>query len=273
MKSKSHEPDDLNAKLTERFEALFGANEGPSGPADAHRSTEFAARMAAEFGLEDGWAQSGPVLAGIERAVRLAAWLDCKPCAQGKESDEVAAPEALQEALASLSFIERVVAHPSPAPGDRVEAALAIWHRSRDEAAPKAEVLPWRPHQRNAGAAVSAPLEDSFLLLAAADAAREPAVVCRSQSGLWTLEVFVENPEHGGPSGEGYLLLSVHPDHRMTYEGRNARVFVMIDNTERVLVHAPVRGGEVYAPIVLAGLDLWTRDAVNVVFSACPNGS
>ncbi len=273
MKSKSNEPSGLRAKLAERFEALFGANEGLAGPVDAQRSAVFAARMAAGFELEDGRAQSGPVPAGIERVARLAAWLDCKPGAQGNESEAVSTPEALQEALASLSFIERVVAHPSPAPDDRVKAAIAIWRRSRDGAAPKAEVLPLQPHQRKPGAAVPAPMEDSFLLLAAADGAREPAVVCRSQSGLWTLEVFVENPEHGGQSGEGYLLLSVHPDHRMTYEGRNARVFVVIDNTERVLVNAPVRGGEVYAPIALAGLDLWTRDAVNVVFSACPGGS
>jgi hypothetical protein len=58
----------------------------------------------------------------------------------------------------------------------------------------------------------------------------------------------------------------VHPDHRPSYEGLTARVFVMIGNEERVLAETTIRDGEIYTGVALRGLDLWTRDAVNVVF-------
>lgn len=270
MKGRSLDPAVLRARLAERFAALFGETEPLHEPAQAQRRAEFAARMAAECQMEDN---HEAVAAGTERVARLAAWLDGNPSADGGESEEWCTPEALEDALSSLSFIERVVEHSSRVPAERVDAVLETWRRTRGGAGRGAEVLPLRQLQSKSAIGLTAPMADSFLLLAAADGTREPAIVCRSQSGLWTLEVFVETSEHGGHSGAGYLLLSVHPDHRMTYEGRNARVFVGTGDAERVLVDAPVRGGEVYAPIALAGLDLWTRDAVNVVFTACPNGS
>ena len=91
-------------------------------------------------------------------------------------------------------------------------------------------------------------------------------MLCRSQSGIWTLEIFVA-PED---KEKGYLLLSVHPDHRDTYEGRTARMFTQIGNDERVLAEESVRDGEIYAPISLSGLDLHARDAVNVMFGPSP---
>jgi hypothetical protein len=103
---------------------------------------------------------------------------------------------------------------------------------------------------------------ETFMLLAASSEPDSKAVLCRSQSGIWTLEIFVtpENPE------KGYLLLSVHPDHRETYEGRRARVFTETGNEERVLAEELVQNGEVYASVSLANLDLHSRDAINVTF-------
>jgi hypothetical protein len=268
MKGKSLEPAGLRARLAERFAALFGETERPHEPAEAQRNAEFAARMAADCPLEDSGPPSGWALADTERLARLAVWLDGKPGAQGNQFEAAAAPAALEEALSSLSFIEDVVEHPSYAPADRVDAVIATWLRTQGGTAVGAERAPSRRHQRKRASGPLAPMADSFLLLAAADGTRESAIFCQSQSGLWTLEVFVETSEHGGQPSEGYLLLSVHPDHRMTYEGRTARVFVVLDGAEQVLVDARVRGGEVYARISLSGLDLWTRDAINVVFSA-----
>ena len=271
MTGKSLEPAGLRARLAERFASLFDETERPHESADAQRSAEFAARMAADCPLDDSGPPSGSTLAGSERLARLAAWLDGKPGAQDNEFEEAAAPAALEETLSSLPFIEDVVAHPSCAPAERAEALIAAWLKTQGGTALRAEIAPLRRHQRNPGSGVPAPISDSFLLLAAADGTRESTIVCQSQSGLWTLEVFVDTSEYGGQPGEGYLLLSVHPDHRMTYEGRTARVFVVLDGAEQVLVDALVRGGEVYARISLCGLDLWRRDAVNVVFSARPD--
>jgi hypothetical protein len=258
----------LRARLAELFAALFDDTEQLHEPADALRHAEFAARMAADWPLEDRGSLSPSALAGTERLARLAAWLDGEPGAPGNEFDEAAMPAAFEEALSSLVFIEDVVEHPSRAPTDRIDAVLSTWLRTQGGTALATEMAPSRRHRRKPAVGVTAPMADSFLLLAAADGQYESAIVCQSQSGLWTLEVFVETSEHGGPPGDGYLLLSVHPDHRVPYEGRTARVFVVLDDAEQVLVDARVRGGEVYARISLSGLDLWKRDAVNVIFSA-----
>lgn len=103
---------------------------------------------------------------------------------------------------------------------------------------------------------------DEYFLPLAAASGEANAVLCRSQSGLWTLEVFAET----AVAENGHLLLSVHPDHRATYEGRMARIFVRSGESERVLAEATVRDGEIYAPVSLAGLDLRRRDAVSVTF-------
>jgi len=111
-----------------------------------------------------------------------------------------------------------------------------------------------------------APAAEIFLLRAAASGGTQEGLVCTSQSGLWMLEIFVGQSEADRSEGRGQVLLSVHPDHRATYEGRTARIFVAGPEGERVLAEAPVEGGELCADITLAGLDLQHRDAINVVF-------
>jgi len=110
-------------------------------------------------------------------------------------------------------------------------------------------------------------LAERFFLLAAASERNDQSLLCVSQSGLWTLEIFVNKSPEGQSTDRGQVLLSVHPDHRATYEGRRARIFVHEAEGERVLAEAVVRDGELFADISLAGLDLHRRDAVNVVFS------
>ena len=114
-------------------------------------------------------------------------------------------------------------------------------------------------------------LSELFLLLAAASRTGDEAILCRSQSGLWTLEVFVGQSEEDRASERGSLLLTVHPDHQATYNGRTARIFVKRGNEEHVLAKETVRDGEVYAEISLSGLDLKGRDAVSVVFGPAPD--
>lgn len=158
-----------------------------------------------------------------------------------------AAPAELLDVLAGLDHLDGLAA--DAAPRDLVDAAIAR--------AP-GNVTALRPR-------APAPAE-RFLLLAAASERDERAILCRSQSGIWTLEIFVATDE----PETGYLLLSVHPDHRETYEGRTARVFTQIGNEERVLADEIVRNGEIYTPVSLAGLDLRTRDAINVTFGSPP---
>lgn len=115
----------------------------------------------------------------------------------------------------------------------------------------------------------AAPLpKENFFLLAAASAEAHQGLHCTSQSGLWTLEIFVGKSPRDQADERGKVLLSVHPDHHATYEGRMARVFVTTPEGERVLAEAVVREGELCADISLAGLDLLKRDAVSVVFGS-----
>lgn len=158
-----------------------------------------------------------------------------------------AEPAELLDALAGLDHLNGLAAE--AAPRDLVDAAIA-------RASEKVTAL--RPR-------APAPVE-RFLLLAAASERDEKAILCLSQSGIWTLEIFVATDE----PEKGCLLLSVHPDHRETYEGRAARVFTQIGNDERVLADEIVRNGEIYTPVSLAGLDLRTRDAISVMFGSPP---
>jgi hypothetical protein len=111
-----------------------------------------------------------------------------------------------------------------------------------------------------------------FQLLAAASDADEASIICRSQSGIWTLEVFTGQSQEDRAGARGVLLLSVHPEHQAGYEGRVARVFIVDAGAERVLAEGAVTEGELYADITLTGLDLRRRDAVNVVFGPAPGG-
>ncbi|HTW34610.1 MAG TPA: hypothetical protein VMD53_08325 [Rhizomicrobium sp.] len=160
-----------------------------------------------------------------------------------------------EDRAAMAALCDAVEASSEQVPADLVDAEIRHWNESAREA----NVVALAARARSD----VAPPAESFMPLAAASETGNKAVLCRSQSGIWTLEVFVAPND----ADKGYLLLSVHPDHRATYEGRVARVFVKLGEAERVLAEAVVRKGEIYTPISLEGLDLHSRDAINVTFA------
>ncbi len=189
-------------------------------------------------GLEGGKARDG--ISPAQLAVYLDGGLD--RFRHEQIADRLAASHGdFLNAVAAMDYLATLPAE--IAPYDLVEAIIA----RLPSATPRGQSFP--------------PVE-TFALLAAASETGSKAVLCRSQSGIWTLEVFVAPDD----ADKGYVLLSVHPDHRATYEGRCARVFVTLGNEERVLAEEPVRDCEVYADISLAGLDLHNRDALSVTF-------
>ena len=246
-------PQDLESLL----ETLLGDG---AAPVDPLLVAELAARLRADE----------PV-AAVEPGdwiALLSAYLDGGLDEDAKRKLEAllaTSPAALQDLIAARAHLDDAAAHHASAPPDLVDAAAAAWTGGRADAPRPADVVPFRPAGRPARAQV--PLVDSFQLMAAASGADHQAILCRSQSGLWTLEIFVGTSAEDEREGRGYLLLTVHPDHRASYEGRTARVFVTVGGDERVLAEAAIRDGEIYTPVALRGLDLWTRDAVNVVFS------
>ena len=141
--------------------------------------------------------------------------------------------DTLHRALANLRFEEAPPAH-------LIAAAIALNRQPADH--------------------------EVFHLLAAATEESHQGLVCKSASGLWTLEIFAGQSPEDLAARKGQVLLSVDSDHRATYEGRSARVFVMTPDGECVLAAAAVKDGEMFAEISLAGLDLLRRDAVNVTF-------
>jgi hypothetical protein len=110
------------------------------------------------------------------------------------------------------------------------------------------------------------PAPESFLPLAAASSGGQRPLCCRSQSGIWTLEVFIGEVPQNAAEQQAQLLLSVHAEHRTTYEGLVATVYVGSGETARILAEEVVRNGEVYAAFMLRDLDFWSRDAVSVTF-------
>ena len=144
---------------------------------------------------------------------------------------------------------------------NRLETLRHALQTLRDEAEPPAHLV-------SAAIALHGQetLVERFSLLAASSEKNDQSLLCVSQSGLWTLEIFVGKTPEGHTAERGQVLLTVHPDHRATYEGRQARIFVDTPQGERVLAEAIVRDGELFADISLTGLDLHRRDAVNVVF-------
>ena len=167
-------------------------------------------------------------------------------------SDEAA---AFEERVATIALCDAVETGSERVPADLMDMEIRRW----TEGAGASSVVAFNARARSS----AAPLTESFMLLAAASETGNKAVLCRSQSGIWTLEVFVSPDD----ANKGYLLLSVHPDHRATYEGRTGRVFVKLGENERVLAEEVVRKGEIYTAISLAGLDLHARDAINVTFA------
>lgn len=159
------------------------------------------------------------------------------------------------EAEAVLVLLEGQVEQPECAPQDVVEAACRAFERQRG-------VTVLRPH----ALARTPPAPESFLPLAAASRDEKRPLFCRSQSGIWTLEVFVDEARQEPQGRRAHLLLTVHAEHRASYEGLTARVYVGSGAHARVLTEQVVHNGEVFAEFELGDLDLWTRDAISVVF-------
>jgi hypothetical protein len=149
---------------------------------------------------------------------------------------------------------------------NRLETLRRALQTVRDESEPPAHLVAGAIALHGQARAPDT-LAERFSLLAASSEKNDQSLLCVSHSGLWTLEIFVGKAPEGQPAERGQVLLSVHPDHRATYEGRQARIFVHAQDGERVLAEAIVRDGELFADVSLAGLDLHRRDAVNVVFS------
>jgi hypothetical protein len=158
---------------------------------------------------------------------------------------------------AAVDFVEAVEAQTDAPP-----AHLAALARARLGGDGANVVLLRRPTAR-----VMPPAE-TFQLLAAASTAEDQAIVCRSATGLWTLQTFPGMSAADRAAGRGTLLVTVNPEHAASYEGLKLRAFVMIGGAERVLAEDIVRDGSVFAEISLAGLDLRNRDPVSVVFAA-----
>ena len=239
----------------------------------AERLSLDAVQTAAELSARLAESELGPGAGARMPDSRLAAYLDGG--LDDSERREVEAflagsPVSLHEAVATVAYLDDVAAQYSSVPEDLLEAAIGALTKHRAAAAPQGDIVPLRrapARQQHSG---PAPLAESFHLLAAASETGSQAIVCCGQSGIWTLEVFDGRSERNHASKRGYLLLTVHPDHAATYEGRTARVFVKLNGEERVLAEETVRNGEVYAEISLTGLDLRTKDAVNVVFGPAP---
>lgn len=155
-------------------------------------------------------------------------------------------------AEAAQDFLDAVSAHGEPVPSDFQSLARTIL-------AP-ANVVPIRRKQ------TPQPAGETFLLLAASTARADRALLCQSQSGLWTIEVFTGQSEADRAAARGYLLLAVHRDHGATYNGRIAKIFVTMNGVERVLAETAIKDGQLHAEVLLSGLDLHTRDAINVTF-------
>jgi hypothetical protein len=109
-----------------------------------------------------------------------------------------------------------------------------------------------------------------FLLRAAAGGSAALALVCKSECGLWTLEIFVGTSVQDRAEERGSLLLAVHPENRAPYEGCTASVLVGDVGSERLLAEGMILDGELYSEISLAGLDLQRHDKVWVRFGPKP---
>jgi len=251
------------------LEAMLGGAEGPiTDPAQLNAiltAAELSARMA------DVEPRSGG--SALIPDSKFAAYFDGGLDDEERREVEallVGSAENFQEATANVAYLDDVAGQLSSVPQNLIDAAIGALRQPQTAAVPQAEIIPLRSLPIRGKDLGAVALAESFELLAAASESGSHAILCCSQSGLWTLEVFDGRSERDQKSGRGYLLLTVHPDHSATYEGRAARVFVKFENEERVLAEEVVRNGEIYAEITLTGLDLRTKDAVNVVFGPAP---
>jgi len=163
---------------------------------------------------------------------------------------------------AIIELLDQQLANVDSAPDDVVSAALNALER------PRGATLLRPPTPVRAP-----PAPESFLPLAAASTGAQRPLYCRSQSGIWTLEVFIGESSQTDANRRGHLLLTVHAEHRTTYEGLLAKVYVGSGENARILAEELVRDGEVYAAFELNDLDFWTRDAVSVIFEPADRGA
>jgi hypothetical protein len=262
------------ANLISLFGAMLGDADIPvRSPAPVDRA-RFAAELAARLPSEE---QTRPADIGASNPIALlAAHFDGGLRENEQHRVEVvwaASPAGLQDAIATLGLLENLASQRVSAPTDLIDAAIGRLREARKGDLRSADIVPFRGgHAGGSLGAASLRWEepalafDSFHLLAAATDEDPRAVLCRSRSGLLTLEIFVGKSQQDQAERLGHLLLTVHPDHRVAYEGRMARMFVVIGDEERVLAEDAVREGEVYSAISLAETDLWGGGAVNVVF-------
>jgi hypothetical protein len=257
-----------------RFEAMLDDGGSPvRGPASFDRA-RFAAELAARLPSHE---RTRPNDTGAsDPAALLAAHFDKGP--QGSKEHRVkigltGSPAGLQDAIASLGFLQNLVGERLSTPIDLIDAAIGRFRGDRRGDTRPANIAPFRDEHVRASPSVGslkseepALALDSFHLLAAATDEDSQAILCRSRSGLLTLEIFVGKSPQDQAERLGHLLLTVHPDHRVAYEGRMARMFVIIGDEERILAEDSVREGEIYSAISLAETDLWGGGAVNVVF-------
>lgn len=141
----------------------------------------------------------------------------------------------------------------------RLQALRAALARLREED---------RPPKHLVDAAIALhrrPIVTDVFRLRAAASGEPQDLLCRSQSGLFTIQTFTPRNDEG-ESALGQILLTVDPEHRAAYEGRVVRISVRTEEGERVIAEAEVHDGELLADFDRAGLDLTRRDAINVTF-------
>lgn len=171
-----------------------------------------------------------------------------------------------QGAWLELEAVRYLLEHPTEklesAPEDVVQEACSALERARG-------VRVLRSHAPRR----SLPAPESFLPLVASSHDERRPLCCRSQSGIWMIEVFIGDARQEPHVRCAHLLLTVQADHRTRYEGLTARVYVGSGENKRALAEQVVRNGEIFAEFELRDLDFWTRDAVSVVFEpAGPQG-
>ena len=113
-------------------------------------------------------------------------------------------PADLYDAIATIAFLDAVADEHSAAPSDLLDAAIAGSVKS----------------EGGGGTAAVVPVPERQVALSnrsscwgpPAGRATERTILCRSQSGWWTLEVVVGSPRGDPGPGEASLLFtSVHP--------------------------------------------------------------
>ena len=217
--------------------------------------TGLRARLSAE--LSAALADREPQARAINTA-ELAAWVEGRldpneAASLLQQSDNLARVEA------AADFLERLRADAGAQPDGQLNALRH--HLKLGSGLGGANIIPLRRPLP-----IPAPVVETVYLLAAAGQTDDSGVVCRSDSGVWELRSFSGRSLSDQESGRGDLLLTIHPDHAVAYEGRSVRVYVTILGVDRVLAEDTIRDGALFVPISLTGLKLRSRDAINVVF-------